>query len=213
MINERTIFSSTKYNCVRCDYIFFAYSGNIAAQFNWKFERQSDFSQPPERLSQTSNPAYAKQSCGRNGEIDVGCSGTYANLDANILLTPFLSEVYRMEDGKDVFHMVIGDPESGFAQEVYIRVGYTEKTRLYIAAFSVSQGDKTCTTDTTFSLNLCNASDPLGVANGNDFSGTDSGNPNHVAMRQVTGGSWDSATRTWSRMEDDLHCQDFFKDN
>ena len=194
--------------------LIFGFSHTEAlAQFEWKFERQSDFSQAPNIAGMaTGDPQYSKQSCARVGEDDVGCSSTYANSDSNHLVTPFLTEVYKMEDGKNVFHMVIGDPKDGFAQEVYIRVGYTAKTRHYRAAFSASQGDETCTTDTTFSLNLCNASDPLGAAKGNDFSGTGSGNPNHVAMRQVIGGSWSSETRTWSCQEGDGHCQEYMKD-
>ena len=186
------------------------------AQFSWTFERHSDFTKPPERLSSGSNPNLAKQSCGREGETDIGCgggAGTWSNQDSQIRQTPFLSEVYRMEDGKDVFHMIIGEPQYGFAQEVYIRVGYVGPTRLYTAAFSTSKGDATCRYRNTLSMNLCNASDPMGDKNGNDFSGGGSANPKQVAIRQVMGGSWDSDDRVWSCQEGDKFCQDFLKDS
>lgn len=108
--------------------------------------------------------------------------------------TPFVYEKV-MEGGVPYYHMIVGDPDSGFAQEVYIRAGINA-----FGFFNTCSGPGSCDEGTaTFNVGpdfsasagrgsdndptVSNAFRPLDP----DFtiSGNMSANPNRVQMRQL----------------------------
>lgn len=114
--------------------------------------------------------------------------------------TPFIYE--RVMDGTTpYYHMIVGDPASGFAQEVYIQTGFNggpvnqplcagpvncggvipASGRLNPTEHSASDGE-TWSFD-GFTLALGSGSDPLGTDA--TFTGNSSGNPTRVQMRQL----------------------------
>ena len=98
-------------------------------------------------------------------------------------------------NGLGYWHYVLGDPSSGFAQEVYIR------------ATSSSCGQfSTCSA--SYGLNSFGGNNVMG-SNKDTVSGNGTGNPNAVIMRQVLGGSWDASTHTWTC--DTGYCDEFLK--
>ena len=160
--------------------------------------------------------------CHRPGESDVRCGmapgWTNGDTGGN---TPFLMEVFRAEDGRRYFHVSIGHPEYGFAQDTYIQVGRTSgginnarPGEWSGMPLSASLGDSSCHPTNGgggFATSNCNASDPLGENRGNDFGGSGSANPRAVRMRQIIGGTWDETSKTWSCEQSDANCQEFLK--
>lgn len=160
--------------------------------------------------------------CHRPGESNVRCGegGGWLNGEGGVN-TPFLMEVIQPDSGRRYFHVSIGHPEYGFAQDTYILVGRTSGgvNNVYPGEYSqmplsASRGDSSCSPTNGsggFALSYCSASDPLGEHNGNDFGGSGSANPRAVRMRQVMGGTWDEASKTWSCEQGDANCQEFLK--
>ncbi len=139
---------------------------------------------------------------------NVGCSGGWSNSGDQ---TPFLQELYLDQaSGEYYYHVIVGSPESGFAQETYTKAnGPTWEG----GRGSASLGDGNCRSNFfSFNLSLCNLGDPLGVSHDNTFTGIGSGNPKAVLMRQVMGGTWDGATKSWSCQGADGYCLEFLKD-
>lgn len=104
--------------------------------------------------------------------------------------TPFIYQRVQ-QNGQNYYHMVIGDPDSGFAQEVYIQAGGTslfgQGNRADINLWqqmSSSGGaiDPACDSELGCGQNT-NAFDPL--SSDPAFSGNASGNPSRVQMRQL----------------------------
>jgi len=91
-------------------------------------------------------------------------------------------------------HQIIGDPATGFAQEIWIRNG---------GSCYGSQG--TCTAsgglEGKFTGNV--------LVGGNSGGGAGTGNPNQVLVRQVIGGTWDAGSSTWTC--DTSYCDEFIK--
>lgn len=92
-------------------------------------------------------------------------------------------------NGLRYWHYILGDPASGFAQEVYIR------------ATGSSCGQFT----------ICSASGGTTNFGGNVLAAGNSGNgnPNAITVRQVMGGTWTAATNTWTC--DTAYCSEFIK--
>lgn len=161
-------------------------------------------------------------SCNRPGEVDSACgyNSTYTAGD-NGGNTPMLLEKFRADDGRVWFHISIGHPEYGFAQDVFIMRGRqagglngTNPGEYKQTFYSMSRGDTSCApTNGTggFAIGNCNASDPLGTNNGNDFGGSGSANPSAIVMRQVIGGTWSETSKSWSCEASDAYCQEFIK--
>jgi hypothetical protein len=107
--------------------------------------------------------------------------------------TPFLYERATL-NGVEYYHMIVGNPDDGFAQEVFIQVG-TGNT--FFQAQQLGDADMLSdggTLPTASSSSLGNPSTQLDFDTGNStnpfspdpvFSGNTSGNPNRVQMRQL----------------------------
>lgn len=145
-------------------------------------------------------------SCSMPGQPNTGCAG-WGNSDP----TPFLMEYFEHE-GIPYYHLQIGLPGSGFAQEVFIKAGGEGYSEISSYLGSSSLGDGGCRLGNRFSLALCSAGDPLGFMNDNDFTGNGTGNPTSVSMFQLLGGTWDDVSRTWSCAPGDATCISFLKD-
>ncbi|NOY62855.1 MAG: hypothetical protein GXP10_06865 [Gammaproteobacteria bacterium] len=151
----------------------------------------------------------ADTSCNRPDVADRGCSGSWSNSGDP---TAFLQELITV-DGSSYYHVIIGLPEDGFAQEYVAQVGGPSWEG---ASGSNSLGDGICRSGFgpgNFVLSACNISDPLGVTHDNVFTGVGSGNPKAVVMRQVNGGTWDGASNSWSCAASDNYCSEFKKEN
>ena len=99
-------------------------------------------------------------------------------------------------NGLGYWHYLLGDPASGFAQEVYIRA----------SSSSCGQGTICSSSGGTTGF----GSNNLLGANNTTSSGNGTANPNNVIMRQVLDGTWDGSTSTWTC--DTAYCSEFIKD-
>lgn len=98
-------------------------------------------------------------------------------------------------NGLRYWHYMMGNPATGFAQEIYIRGTGSSCAQSTIC--SASGG--------TVGFGINNV---LG-ANSTTNSGNGTGNPNNIIMRQVLGGTWTAATSTWTC--DTAFCGEFIK--
>jgi hypothetical protein len=135
--------------------------------------------------------------CNIPGYGDFGCvTGTARDRSALSYVfspdteTPFLQEQVVL-DGTTYWHIIVGQPESGFAQEFYARAGGVQ-TRTDLQSDTTNSGGASCFPGDSAFWNLdraimClgsnNAIDPLSADN--EFSGNGSGNPTTVIMRQL----------------------------
>jgi len=144
--------------------------------------------------------------CNRPSEPSIGCSSFLFNNDP----TPFLQE--RVRDpatGRIYYHVVLGRPEDGFAQEYYSWVG--PSSAMQMGAGSSSFGNPNC-----FYSN-CNGKNPLGPDNVVTGSGTGGSYRystgqvlGHVSVRQLLGVfTYDAAAGDWTCA--DAYCEDFHK--
>ena len=102
-------------------------------------------------------------------------------------------------NGIRYWHYVVDDPATGFAQDVYIRsTGASSCAQSTIC--SASGG----TTALGTSVNVLGANSAINSGNG-------TGNPNHVLIREVLGGTWDATSSTWTC--DTGYCDEFIKDS
>lgn len=126
--------------------------------------------------------------------------------------TPYTQETVVI-DSVEYWHQIIGDPDEGFAMEVYIRKGA-------VALTSVSGGRNSnfpgvgSLYRTDLDVQSGNGWDPLGFGPSVDFDVTGNGtaDPTRVVMRQILGGSWNATTNTWSCGTVEF-CMDFTKDD
>ncbi len=178
--------------------ILIAHSPGIHAEFLLNFQPQD---------TSFGDHARSDTRCNRPEGANLGCSGSYSHVDT----TPFLQELfYDDATGLSYFHVIVGKPEDGFAQEVFIKAnGPTWEGGLG----SASLGDGTCRSGGSFVLSGCNLGDPLGESHDNTFTGIGSGNPKAVVMRQVMGGTWNETTKTWSCGTSNEFCMEFLKDD
>lgn len=152
-------------------------SARAAFAFNW--QRDSTMTS-----ISTSEAFPMVCGAGRSQVNGSACSGNDVN-NANNGTQPWVNELVRDANNNQYFHMVVGLPTDAFRQEVYIRIGATN--------FSWSDGETRAPSDSGGDLgiganrnpDLGGGSDPLGKTNTNLFSGTGSGNPKHVLMKQV----------------------------
>lgn len=147
-----------------------------------------NFRPHPDAIPQSS---FAYVACNMPGVPDYMCSPAtgagFGNADPN--RTPFLQETVNF-NGQTYFHVIIGQPNEGFAQETYIKTG----GRTGFMPFSDSGGNACITLnpntvpgDNYLAMaRACgldnNARNPLGPFN---QSANASGNPNSVMMRQI----------------------------
>lgn len=104
-------------------------------------------------------------------------------------------------NGLRYWHYLLGDPASGFAEEVYIRAGGT-----------IQSGTNRCQQNTICSASGGSAAIPANVNfldSNSALNGNATGNPNQVAVRMVLGGTWDPGTSTWTC--DTSFCSEFIK--
>ena len=136
--------------------------------------------------------------------------------------TPFY-QGQALVDGKLYWHVIVGDPDTGFAME-----SYTEMESTRTGGFgSFSGGIPTNNGGLNFNVGWFsgntslqsleaisgNGWDPLGIdpARGVDFTGNGSGDPTRTVIRQVMGdGTWNAQTRTWD-CEQAEYCSEFLK--
>lgn len=101
--------------------------------------------------------------------------------------TPFIYQRVQ-QNGQNYYHMVVGDPDSGFAQEVYIQVGGASLFQgggVSLLGQSSSSGgaiDPACDSPLGCGENT-NGFDPL--SSDQAVSGNATGNPSRVQMRQL----------------------------
>lgn len=104
--------------------------------------------------------------------------------------TPFVYQRVTDENGVTYYHMVVGNPDDGFAQEVYIQYGGANlfpgtATGVNLARQSSSSGgaiDPFCADEFGCGAGT-NAESPL--ASSQALSGNATGNPSRVQMRQL----------------------------
>ena len=98
--------------------------------------------------------------------------------------TPFVYErVQDPQSGLNYYHMIVGDPEQGFAQEVFIQVGTRSDFQgvpPLQGGFSSSSGGQPPVEEIA---RFSSGGNPL--ANDQTFTGTGTGNPSRVQMRQL----------------------------
>lgn len=97
--------------------------------------------------------------------------------------TPFVYERVLSDEGTPFYHMIIGDPATGFAQETYIQTAPSNISNafgLIGPALSSSGGG---TGGGSNNLESSNAADPISASAA--IGGNATGNPERVLMRQI----------------------------
>lgn len=160
----------------------FVVAGSVAA---------ADFS-----LNFKSDPnktAAASYLCNRDGAAACRSYGNYLSFEP----TPFLMEEVDL-NGVNYIHFVVGDPATGFAQEVFLEGTNGTSVTTYNGASVYSPAENDPNT----------GRQGLGPLTG---PGNGSANPEKVVVRQVIGGEWDPVTETWS-CGAATFCNEFLKD-
>ena len=141
-------------------------------------------------LSAASQAEFTLNFSGASGSASINAIGP------NVAGT---ESVIDPDNGFRYWHYVVDDPATGFAQDVYIRsTGATSCSQHTIC--SASGG----TTALGTSVNVLGANSAINSGNG-------TGNPNHVLIREVLGGTWDATSSTWTC--DTGYCDEFIKDS
>jgi len=111
------------------------------------------------------------------------------------------SMIYGIVDvqGTRYLHMIIGDPASGFAQDVYIR-GTANATDSYSVSTWAAEHNTGFNSDPTVGTG------PL------QGGGNGSAHPEKVMVRQILGGRWDDTAKTW-HCDTTNFCSEFLKEN
>lgn len=130
------------------------------------------------------NPPVSSGGC-----VNVGCTIVEVGSEEIGGQTPFVYQVVQ-QGGQNYYHMIVGDPESGFAQEVYIQAGGANNfqgSQVGLSGQLSSSGGvaqpgapQDCIEDCGLGTNAAN---PL--SSNSTFSGNASGNPSRVQMRQL----------------------------
>ena len=112
--------------------------------------------------------------------------------------TPMVYEVISVSATERYLHMIIGDPASGFAQDVYIR--------------GSTSGNNNAT-QSTWAAEFNDGKNNLPGAGTGPLQGGGNGtaNPDKVVIRQVMGGTWDDTAKTWA-CEGSEFCSEYLKD-
>ncbi len=125
--------------------------------------------------------------------------------------TPFFQGTYTDPDTQiSYWHIIVGDPATGFAMESYTPV---------INSYESTSGGKPSKIfqrgTESLETRSGNGWDPLGLdpSRNFDYTGNATGDPTKTIMRQVMGGSWNSTTNTWSCQDSDEYCSEFLKSN
>lgn len=125
----------------------------------------ADFPLNWQRVNTTQSTAAPNINCNR-GEGSINCGhGGGSDPDK----TPFLQEIVRGADNRNYYHVIVGDPDSGFAQEVFIMA----------SGRSWQGGTGSASGGIAFTANSQN---PLANA---AVSGNATGNPTRVVMQQI----------------------------
>ncbi len=101
--------------------------------------------------------------------------------------TPFIYERVLDSDGAQYYHLVVGDPNAGFAQEVYIQVVTGTNVGNSFSAIGPQLSASLGSTGGGANPPASNAADPLSVSS--SVSGNVSANPERVQMRQIVNDS------------------------
>ncbi len=141
---------------------------------------------------------------GRSGSL-CGIGNGFETRDPDT--TPFYQGDI-MINGVMYWHIIVGDPSSGFAMESYTAVASGSGFGSFSGGLPANFG--------TLRLEEIsgNGWDPLGIdpARGVDFTGNGSGDPTRSIIRQVMGdGVWDPQTKTWN-CDSAEFCSEFLKD-
>ena len=141
---------------------------------------------------------------------DCGISPIAYTAESDPDTTPFFQGTYTDPvTFERYWHMIVGDPSTGFAMESYIpRIFSYESTSGGRPSRIMSWGSVTLEDQSG------NGWDPLGINPSRDFDYTGNGtaDPTKVIMRQIMGGTWNSTTQTWSCDNSDQYCSEFLKD-
>jgi len=158
------------------------------------------------------NNSFYPGACNMSGPVAdnaCGISPIENQTEADPDTTPFFQGTYTDPDTQiSYWHMIVGDPASGFAMESYTPV---------INSYESTSGGKPSKIFQRGAESLetrsGNGWDPLGLNPSRDFdyTGNATGDPSKTIMRQVMGGSWDAATNTWSCEDTDEYCSEFLK--
>lgn len=128
----------------------------------------ADFALNWQRVNTAQSTAAPNINCNR-GEGSINCGhGGGSDPDK----TPFLQEIVRGSDNRNYYHVIVGDPDSGFAQEVFIMAS----GRSWQGGMGSASGGIAFT---------ANSQSPLAAA---AVSGNATGNPTRVVMQQIVAG-------------------------
>lgn len=182
-------------------FLYLASAFPVRAEFLLNFEPQDSI--PVGFLALTG-------SCNMAGFIHntTGCATGGGAEEVDPDLTPYFMEQVTV-DNITYWHQIIGDPDEGFAMEVYTQVathGFASHSggRNSNLPFNMYRQD--------LDVQSGNGWDPLELdpATNFDISGNGSGDPARVVMRQILGGTWNSTTRTLNCSTTEF-CMDFTK--
>jgi hypothetical protein len=140
--------------------------------------------------------------CNMPGYDDYMCSKQQAGYGNGDVKTPFVQETMDL-NGRTYFHVVVGQPEQGFAQELYIRTGSSLGS--FGAGFFSDSGGGACFVNNGMpfeTMIACakdlNATNPLGPVNP---SGNGTGNPNASIMKQIVSDGTGSFSQEFLKAE------------
>jgi len=192
--------------------LLFGGQSNSLADFSLDF--QNDQSRLPGGflVRPTIMGSDAESTCNRGGHdpctthedffLNTHCSWPGCTIAPLPDQTPMRYEMLVTASGTEWLHLMIGDPATGFAQDVYIRSNMVGADG--VPSFEQSFWAATHNTG----RNDDGGDQSTGPLQG---PGNGSANPNHVMVRQVLGGTWNAATSTWSCSGTEF-CSEFLKD-
>lgn len=112
--------------------------------------------------------------------------------------TPLVYEVISVSSTEKYLHMVIGDPATGFAQDMYIRGSTSGNTNISSSTWAAEFND--------------GRNNSPGAGTGPlRGGGNGTANPDKVIVRQIMGGTWDDTGKTWSCSGSEF-CSEYLKD-
>lgn len=126
-----------------------------------------------------SRSGYASVVCNMPGLVNISCATDFAFSPPE--KKAFVQEFVSI-GGEQYYHLIVGQPADGFAQEVYIK---TLTSLSFQGGDSSDSAGKNCFVNDSFNCLGApnNASTPL--SSNSTVSGNGSGNPNRVVMRQI----------------------------
>jgi len=166
--------------------------------------------------------------CGAGGGSFSGIPGSLCKIGNGIEVddpdtTPFYQGQILGPDNNLYWHIIVGDPNTGFAMESYTRMELTKTGGFgsFSGGLPTDNGGFAFMTPGVYSGNIIqgqalevisgNGWDPL--RNDVDFTGNGSGDPTKTFVRQVMGdGVWNAQTKEW-RCDTGAFCSEFLKDS